>query len=151
MYIMNPAAGQRRKDATMTIQSFYPVICTDRIAESKAFYLERFDFTVTFEADWYVSLRSSRHPSVELALLDYHHPSLPEPYRKPARGVLLNIEVPDADSEYRRLKAAGVPIRLDLRSEAWGQRHFITEDPNGLLIDVIQTIAPDETYAEQYR
>jgi hypothetical protein len=29
---------------------------------------------------------------------------------------------------------------LDLKSEKWGQRHFITKDPNGLLIDVIQNV-----------
>jgi hypothetical protein len=39
---------------------------------------------------------------------------------------------------------------LALRSEAWGQRHFITSDPNGLLIDVIELIPPSEAYAQQY-
>ncbi len=67
-----------------------------------------------------------------------------------AQGVLLNFEVADAAAEFARLKAAGLPIRLDLRDEPFGQRHFITEDPNGILIDVITPIEPSAEFAEQY-
>jgi catechol 2,3-dioxygenase-like lactoylglutathione lyase family enzyme len=49
------------------------------------------------------------------------------------------------------LKAAGLPMDLELRSEQWGQRHFITHDPNGILIDVIQNIAPEGEFVEQYK
>jgi hypothetical protein len=54
------------------------------------------------------------------------------------------------DAVYERLKAAGLPIHLELKSEEWGQRHFITADPNGLLLDVIQPIPPSAEYAQQY-
>jgi len=65
--------------------------------------------------------------------------------------LLLNFEVEDVDTEYQRLvKDAGLPVLLDLRSEAWGQRHFITVDPNGVLIDVISIIPPSPEFAEQY-
>ncbi len=40
------------------------------------------------------------------------------------------------------LRAAGLPILLDIRDEDFGQRHFITADPNGMLIDVIKPIPP---------
>ncbi len=39
---------------------------------------------------------------------------------------------------------------LDLKSEKWGQRHFITKDPNGLLVDVIQNVPPSEEFVQQY-
>jgi len=39
---------------------------------------------------------------------------------------------------------------LDLKSEERGQRHFITKDLNGLLVDVIQNIPPAEAVARQY-
>lgn len=90
-----------------------------------------FFFDITFEADWYVSLKTSQQPVYQLALLDYRHPSVPAAFQQAAQGVLLNFEVADVDAEYQRLKAAGLPLHLDLRSEAWGQRHFITSDPNG--------------------
>ncbi len=37
---------------------------------------------------------------------------------------------------------------LDLRSENFGQRHFIVADPNGILIDVITPIEFTGQYAE---
>jgi ribonucleotide monophosphatase NagD (HAD superfamily) len=37
-----------------------------------------------------------------------------------------------------------------LRDEAFGQRHFITCDPNGVLIDVIKPIPPSEEFLKQF-
>jgi catechol 2,3-dioxygenase-like lactoylglutathione lyase family enzyme len=133
----------------MKLLGFYPVIGTVKIQEARDFYTTYFSFIVNFEADWYVSL-ASENPKFELALLDYRHDSVPEKFRQPAQGIILNFEVEDVDAEYKRLKAAGLPMHLELRSEAWGQRHFITSDPNGLLIDVIKNIPPSAEYASQY-
>lgn len=135
----------------MNPNSIYPVIGTDKITASRDFYTDHFDFDIVFEADWYVSLKSRANPAYELALLDYRHSSLPEAYRQPARGVLINIEVSDVDEIYTQLKENGLPMILELKSEAWGQRHFITRDPNDILIDVIQNIPPTGIYAEQYK
>ena len=33
---------------------------------------------------------------------------------------------------------------------AFGQRHFITADPNGVLIDVIKPIPPSAAFVENY-
>lgn len=134
----------------MNIDACYPVICTDKIDASKEFYTTNFDFESTFEADWYVSLKSRRNPNYELALLDFRHMSLPEGFKEPTRGVLINFEVPDVDSVYARLKAKNLQTVLDLTSEEWGQRHFIIQDPNGILIDIIQNIEPSEAFVEQY-
>jgi len=136
---------------SMKLTSSYPVICTDNIQKSHDFYKDYFDFETTFEADWYVSLRSRQNPNYELALLNYHHPSVPEGFREPTRGMLLNFEVEDVDREYKKLKARDLPMALDIKSEEWGQRHFITPDPNGILIDVIQNIKPAGNFTEQYQ
>lgn len=132
----------------MELTSFYPVICTDKVAESRDFYVRLFGFEVTFEADWYVSLRRGPY---ELALLDHTHPTLPESYRDRAAGLLLNFEVRDADAEWERLvEGEGLKPELPLRSEDFGQRHFIVTGPGGVLIDVIQPIEPAGEYAAQY-
>lgn len=125
----------------MKINSLYPVICTKNLAESKAFYLEHFPFEVAFDADWYVSLRTEGEQPFELALLDYRHETIPVKFREPlAGGLLINFEVEDVDSIYHAFQDAGLPIHLELRSEDFGQRHFITSDPSGVLIDVIKVI-----------
>ncbi|MET9245520.1 VOC family protein [Nonomuraea sp. NPDC003709] len=135
----------------MKLTSFYPVICTARLQESRDFYTGLLGFETTFEADWYVSLRRPGTPSYELALLDHTHPTLPEAYRAPVRGLLLNFEVADVDAEWERLVVgAGLTAELALRSEDFGQRHFIVADPNGVLIDVITPIEPSAEYAGQY-
>ncbi|TDQ52513.1 VOC family protein [Actinorugispora endophytica] len=135
----------------MSLTSFYPVVCTDRIAESHAFYTKHLGFETVFTADWYVSLRRTDAPGYELALLDGAHPTIPEGYRSTARGLLLNFEVDDVDAEYERLVVgAGLAPVLDLRSEDFGQRHFIVADPNGVLIDVITPIPPSPEFAGSY-
>ncbi|WP_433327157.1 VOC family protein [Spirillospora sp. CA-294931] len=132
----------------MVLSSFYPVICTTRLQESRDFYTGLFGFEITFEADWYVSLKRDSH---ELALLDPTHPTVPEGYRVPVAGLLLNFEVEDVDAEWERLVArGGLKPELDLRSEDFGQRHFIVADPNGVLIDMITEIPPRGEYAEQF-
>ena len=71
-------------------------------------------------------------------------------YRKPVQGLLLNFEIEDVDAEYARLKAAGLSILRDIKSEDFGQRHFITHDPAGVMIDVIKVIPPTAEFAAQY-
>ncbi|MEU0392201.1 VOC family protein [Streptomyces sp. NPDC006208] len=133
------------------LTSFYPVICTSRLQESRTFYTGLMGFETTFEADWYVSLKHPGPVPYELALLDHTHPTLPEGYRVPVQGMLLNFEVADVDAEWERLVVlAGLKPELEIRSEDFGQRHFIIADPDGVLIDVITPIAPSGEFAEQY-
>ncbi|TWD79278.1 glyoxalase/bleomycin resistance protein/dioxygenase superfamily protein [Kribbella amoyensis] len=135
----------------MKVSSFYPVIGTDRIVESRDFYLQLLGFELTFEADWYVSLRLTGPRPFELALVDYTHPTVPEKFRKPVQGLLLNFEVDDVDQEWERLVVrGGLRPELDIRSETFGQRHFIVTDPNGVMIDVITEIEPGAEYADQF-
>jgi catechol 2,3-dioxygenase-like lactoylglutathione lyase family enzyme len=135
----------------MQLTSFYPVIGTSRLAEAHEFYTRLFGFETTFEADWYVSLRRTGPPSYELALLDHTHPTVPEGYRRPVRGLLLNFEVADVDAEWERLVVrGGLRPELELRSEPFGQRHFIVADPSGVLIDVITPIPPDPEFAAAF-
>ena len=64
--------------------------------------------------------------------------------------MILNFEVEDVDAEYARLTAAGLPILQELRDEWFGQRHFITSDPTGVLIDIIKPIPASAEFAASY-
>jgi catechol 2,3-dioxygenase-like lactoylglutathione lyase family enzyme len=136
----------------MKTNSFYPVIMTDKVQETSAFYVAHFGFETVFEADWYVSLKTGGDGAAyELAIIDYTHPTIPETYRTQARGMILNFETDDVDAQYERLiRQAGLPLHLDIRDEDFGQRHFLTSDPNGILIDVIKIIPPSESFGKQY-
>lgn len=135
----------------MKINSLYPVIMTKDLAQSKAFWTTYFPFSVVFDSEWYVSLKTQLQPTFELALLDPNHPTVPEMFRKTFKGgIIINIEVDDVDSEYERLCKMGLPMHLPLRQEDFGQRHFITSGPNGVLVDVIKVIPPSAEYGLQY-
>lgn len=140
-----------RKALSMIISSYYPVIQTERVADTAAFYEKHFDFRSLFAADWYVHLQHARQPEVNLAILAAGHPTIPSCARhKSLNGMLLNFEVEDVDDARRRLGEAGLCIAQELRDEDFGQRHFIVADPNGVLIDVIQPIPPSEEFAKHY-
>lgn len=134
----------------MKVVSYYPVIMTTDVTGTAAFYTLHFGFEALFTADWYVHLQSKESEHVTLAILDGSHETIPEGGRGQVSGLLLNFEVEDVDAVYARLKAAGLPIRLDIRDEDFGQRHFITADPNGVLIDIIKPIPPSAEFAAQY-
>jgi catechol 2,3-dioxygenase-like lactoylglutathione lyase family enzyme len=132
------------------VTSYYPVIMTADVAGTAAFWQAHFGFVPLFSADWYVHLQLESDPSVNLAVLDGQHNTIPEVGRGRVSGLLLNFEVEDPDAVHDRLQAAGLPILLPLRDEAFGQRHFITSDPNGVLIDIIKPIPPSGEFVAQY-
>jgi uncharacterized glyoxalase superfamily protein PhnB len=134
----------------MRTTSYYPVIMTADVKTTAAFYQRHFRFAPLFSADWYVHLQSTEDDKVTLAVLDGSHDTIPAAHRGRASGLLLNFEVDDVDEVYGRLKQAGLPILLDIRDEDFGQRHFITADPNGVLIDIIKPIPPSAAFATQY-
>lgn len=130
----------------MTLTSSYPVLMTTDVATTAVFYRNHFGFQPTFETEWYVSLRRDQW---ELAVLDSKHETIPAAYRGTvAGGMLLNMEVDDVDAEWERLR--NLEIMLPIRTEEFGQRHFILAGPDGVLIDVITTVEPAEAYATSF-
>ena len=134
----------------MKCTQYYPVIQTEDVATTKAFYVDHFRFKVSFDADWYCHLQSSEDPSVNIAILKGDHETIPAEGRGTVGGLILNFEVEDVDAEFQRAQDAGLPILKTLTDEAFGQRHFITRDPSGVLIDVIKPIPPEGEFTGQY-
>ena len=134
----------------MKCTSYYPVIMTDDVAGTAAFYCAHFRFRPLFTSDWYVHLQSTEDEHVTLAILDGQHETIPQAGRSTVSGLLLNFEVEDVDAVYDAARAAGLPILREIKDEDFGQRHFITADPNGVMIDVIKPIPPSADFAALY-
>ncbi|MBL0727478.1 VOC family protein [Piscinibacter sp. HJYY11] len=136
----------------MAITSYYPVLMTRNVAATASFYMRHFGFEALFTADWYVHLQSREAGApVSLAILDARHETIPAAGRGAAgAGILLNFEVDDVDAEYARLTAAGLEVLLPVRDEAFGQRHFIVQAPDGVMVDVIKPIPPSGEFVQQY-
>lgn len=120
-------------------------VITTKLAESKAFYTNNLDFGVTFENEFYLLLHTPNHEA-EISFLLPNHPSQQPFFHKPfsGQGMYLTIEVDDVDSLYNTLKKKGVDIKIDIRNEPWGDRHFAIEDPNGIGIDIVKYSPPSD-------
>ena len=58
-----------------------------------------------------------------------------------ADGILVVLVVEDVDAEYERLSTAGIPILTPIETEEWGERYFQVEDPNGVIVQLVQWVA----------
>ena len=134
----------------MRATSFYPVLLSADVPAASAFYQRHFRFRLMYEADWYVHLQSAEDPGTNLAIVAKDHETIPASARGRTGGVLLNFEVEDVDAEYRRLGGEGLEVALPLRDEVFGQRHFILQAPDGVLVDVIRPIPPSAEHAALY-
>lgn len=114
-------------------------VITSKIKETKEFYLNYLGFGVTFENEFYLLLHTPGHSS-EISFLLPNHPSQQPFFHKPfqGQGIYLTIEVDDVDAIYNALKKKKVPIKIEMRDEPWGDRHFAIEDPNGVAIDLVK-------------
>lgn len=118
-------------------------IVTEKFQETKAFYTQELGFGVTFENEFYLLLHSPNHQA-ELSFLLPYHPSQQALFQKPfqGEGMYLTLEVDDVNQWYQKLKAKGIEIKIDLRDEPWGDRHFAIQDPNGIGIDIVTYADP---------
>lgn len=132
------------------VASLYPVLMTDDVPRAHAFYAELLGLADAFASDWYVSLAASDDATVQLGIVARGHDSVPAAFRSATAGLLVTVEVEDVDAVHTRALAHELPFHVPLRDEPWGQRHFITEDPDGVLVDVVTVIPPAPEFVAQY-
>jgi predicted enzyme related to lactoylglutathione lyase len=111
--------------------------------EASARFLEqRFDFEREMAADGFVSLT---RPDVGFNVI-YLRAGLPtfKPRARATRtadGLIIVLVVDDIDAEYERHTAAGTAILTPVETEEWGERYFQVEDPNGVIVQLVQWVA----------
>lgn len=130
----------------------YPVLCVSTNIDLDAcrdFYVALLGVKVVFECGWYTTLRSPTDATQELAFVLADHDSVPAPNGVPATGVLVSFEVDDVDAVHGRARAMGAEVVLEVRDEPFGQRHFMTRDPVGLLVDVVQPIPMSASFLRE--
>lgn len=114
-------------------------VVTEKVQESRDFYVRLFGFEVIYEGEggWFVLLQLG---DSELGFMKPNLETQAEIFRPAFRGqgVWLAIDVDDVETEYQRIKALDVPIETAIRDEPWGDRHFVVVDPNGIGIDIVQ-------------
>lgn len=118
-------------------------IITEKIKESKDFYLNVLNFGVSFENDFYLLLHTP-DKSTEISFLLPKHTSQQPLFQEAfsGKGVYLTIEVDDVNKVYQDMKHKKIDIKISLREEPWGDKHFAIQDPNGIGIDFVEYAPP---------
>lgn len=113
-------------------------IVTSKLVATKTFYTSLLGFGVSFENEFYLLLHTPGKEA-EISFLLPDHPSQQPLFHRAfaGQGMYLTIEVEDVDKVYAELKKKGVEIKIDIRNESWGDRHFAIQDPNGIGIDIV--------------
>lgn len=124
-----------------TINRLMTNICSDKLAESKDFYLALFDFDVAYDSDWFVQL-VSKNKELELGIIDRTHETIPKTYQSTPQGSYLTFVVDSADEVFKIAKTKQFEIVQNPTDTSYGQRRLLLEDPNGMLVDVSSPI-PD--------
>ncbi|WP_062052882.1 VOC family protein [Aquimarina longa] len=120
-------------------------ILTSKLSETKSFYVENLSFKIKFENEFYLLLKTPNNKDA-LSFLLPHHPTQQPFFHEPflGKGMYITIEVENVDELYENIKRKGVEIKVDMRDEPWGERHFAIEDPNGIGIDIVKYTKPLE-------
>ena len=120
------------------------------VAASAGWATTHLGYTQDMAADGFASLS---HPSAGVNLI-YLATGLssfePASAAGPADGLLVVFTVEDIDTEYDRLRGAGVTIVTPIETEPWGERYFQMTDPNGVVYQLVEWVAPtDPQYVAQ--
>ena len=120
-------------------------ILTTKLAETKTFYTNNLGFGITFENEFYLLMHTPNNEA-EISFLLPNHPSQQPFFHKQfqGQGMYLTIEVDDVDVIYNEIKKKGVAVKIEIRDEPWGDRHFAIEDPNGIGIDIVKYSPPQQ-------
>ncbi|HEX6359285.1 VOC family protein [Actinophytocola sp.] len=119
-------------------------VAAEEPAVSAAWFTKHFGFKVGIDLGWYVNTQHPDHSNLSLDFVHSGHESWPAATRgKTVVGTLLAFLVADVDAEFERLRAMGLDVVMPLVTEPWGQRRFQVAGPDGLLVEVLQMVAPD--------
>lgn len=113
----------------MSIRRVVPDVTTQRLDESREFYVGLLGFEVAMDMGWVVTLMSPVNPTAQVILLsrDASAPVQPE----------MSVEVSDVDAVHAEALCRGDDVVYPLTDEPWGVRRFFVRDPNGVVINVL--------------
>lgn len=120
----------------MAVTRILTNICSDCLKESRDFYVSLLGFEVIYDSDWYVQLRCPSNAELEFGIIARTNDLVPTQFQTSPTGMYVTFVVQDVDAVYFKAKSLGLTIVQEPRNEFYGQRRFLTIDPNGCLIDI---------------
>lgn len=131
----------------MIVSSVSPAFTTDKVQESRDFYVCYLHARVTFDCGWYVNLEFGS----DKATLQFMSPQSPEHNLSVGAGLIYNFMVKNVDAEYDRLSGAGLEPVVPLEDHPWGDRGFGIQDPNGITLYLYSPREPSEEFRQYFK
>ncbi len=113
----------------MSVRRVVPDIKSDKLHESRAFYVDLLGFEVAMDMGWIMTFVSPTNPTAQINVMDGDATASIDPN--------ISIEVADVDAVYAEAVRRGAEICHPLTDEPWRVRRFFVRDPNGVVINVL--------------
>jgi len=113
----------------MSVRRVVPDINSDRLEESRQFYVDVLGLDVVMDLGSVVTLASPANPTAQITLM-----------RRDGSARLVpqvTIEVTDVDAVYVEAVRRGARVIYPPTDESWGVRRFFLLDPNDVVINVM--------------
>ena len=120
---------------------------TNKVEETRDFYVKYFDAKVTFDCGWYVNLEFGNKTSI----LQFMSPQQPEQPLGSGAGLMYNFAVEDVNQEYEKLTEAGLAVIVPLEDHPWGDRGFAIQDPNGISLYIYSEREPSDKFKRYFK
>ena len=131
----------------MKAQSLSAAFTTNKVEESRDFYVNYFDAKVIFDCGWYVNLEFGNKTST----LQFMSPQQAQHQLSSGVGLIYNFAVESVDDEYKRLTAEGLAVIVPLEDHPWGDRGFGVQDPNGITLYIYSEREPSEEFRSYFK
>jgi catechol 2,3-dioxygenase-like lactoylglutathione lyase family enzyme len=116
----------------MGIRRVVPDIKSNRMDESRAFYVDFLGLNVAMDMGFIMTFVSPTSPTAQISIMRDDGSSNPMPD--------VSVEVADVDEVHTRAIAHRLEIVYPLTDEPWGVRRFFVLDPNGTVLNIMSHV-----------
>ncbi len=130
----------------MIVKDLSSCVVTNKIDETREFYVRHFGGKVIFDCGWYVNVRFEPDGRA----MQFMAPQGGDQPLFGGTGLTFNFSVSDVDSEYARLRSEGLSPLSSPEDHPWGDRGFALADPNGVMLYLYQEIEPSPEFKKYF-
>lgn len=116
----------------MSIRRVVPDINSERVEESRDFYVGVLGFELVMDLGFVMTFASPTNPTAQITIMRSDGSSGLVPQ--------VTVEVADVDAVHAEAVRRGAQVVYPLTDESWGVRRFFLRDPNGVVINVMRHI-----------
>jgi catechol 2,3-dioxygenase-like lactoylglutathione lyase family enzyme len=125
------------------------MILSDDVISASHFYTDVLGFTAHIVTDWYASHSLHDDATVFIDIVKIGHVAAGEALKtETTSGVMIAIGTDNCDTRYGALRAEHPELYFISAptDEPWGQRRFQLRAPDGVVIEYVQRIEPDQAW-----